>query len=81
MFGKSEWRVLNAPCEVAVYPGGRQHKIVRVTYNEDGSIMGYSNYSPYTDWNTVDDLRQTVDEIQKAFDKPVLVHEDIVGDL
>ena len=51
---------------------GTEHFIAEVYYN-NGETMGWvDDLSDYLRWENYDDLRNTVEMIREAFDKPVL---------
>lgn len=50
--------------------------IVEVYYDEQGKVKGWTNFIDPNGWETVDDLRITLEKMLSAFGKPMF-EEDI----
>lgn len=58
---------------------GKTYGVAEVFYDNGGTIIGYSNpaSSPVADWESLDWLVNTVSQIQRSLDLPVV---DVSGD-
>lgn len=48
-------------------------RIIEVFYDDEGNMGWTDNYESILIWDGYDDLKGTVEKLQDAFDKPILI--------
>lgn len=56
-----------------VIKNGDMYEIAEVFYDDDGNVEGWADSSGLLSWEKYEDLKGTVEYLQYAFHKPILV--------
>lgn len=59
----------------------KEYGLIEVYYNDQGEVEFNTDFKDPNGWDDLEDLKETIDRMQQAFDKPIIGHMKEDGSL